>query len=218
MAGVAEDGRDREALDSVREILGTEHGIRLVWEPFHDYDPKIGSISIVLPGTKENGSVFTHPNPWVMCAETVIGRGGNAVDYFHRINPAAKNDRLDVYKVEPYVFTQWTGLPPFKHVGRGANPWLTGSAAWMMLASSQYIMGLKPEYDGLRIDPCVPAGWTAFEMTRVFRGATFNIHVSNPDGVEKGVASVTLDGKAVHGNLIPVQPAGTEHDVEVVMG
>ncbi len=218
LSGVADGKRGVTALDSVWRLLGTEYGIRLHGRPFEDYDPEVGAISIVLPGTKENGSVFHHPNPWVICAEAALGRGEKAMELLRRISPATKNRIAETHQVEPYVFCQWTGLPPFKHVGRGANPWLTGTASWVMVAMSQYILGLKPDYAGLRIDPCVPKSWNEFEVTRVFRGATFHISVRNPKGVEKGVACVTLDGRALEGNLVPAQRKGTSHEVEVTMG
>ncbi|HUU43515.1 MAG TPA: glycosyl hydrolase family 65 protein [Planctomycetota bacterium] len=218
LGGVAEGERATQTLDSVHEHLGTEFGIRLVSPPFPEYDPKIGAISIVLPGTKENGSVFHHTNPWVICAETVLGRGEVAMDLFRRISPATKNRMAELHAVEPYVTCQWTGLPPWKHPGRGANPWLTGTAAWVSLAITQYILGMKPAYDGLRIDPCVPKSWTQFEIDRTFRGAKLHITVENPEGVEKGVKRLSVDGKGVAGNTIPVQPEGTEHAVEVLMG
>ena len=218
MSGVAEGERARQTLDSVNRVLGTEYGIRLVWKPFPDYDPNIGAISIILAGTKENGSVFHHTNPWVICAETVLGRGERAMDYFKRISPTTKNRIIDTHQVEPYVFCQWTGLDPFKHVGRGANPWITGTATWVMLALSQYILGIKPDWVGLRIDPCVPKGWKTFKVTRRFRGARYEISVENSNGVEKGVTSVTLDGKDIGGNVVPAQKEGTTHKVRVTMG
>ena len=218
LSGVAEDDRATRALDSVHDLLGTEFGIRLVWPPFPQYDPEVGAISIVLPGTKENGAVFHHTNPWVICAETVLGRGEKAMDLFKRISPATKNKIVETHQIEPYVYCQWTGLPPWKHPGRGGNPWLTGTATWSMLALSQYILGLKPTHSGLRIDPCVPKTWKKWEVKRKFRGATLNIHVKNPDGVQKGVVRVTVDGEEIDGNVVPVQPEGTVHEVEVLMG
>ena len=218
LSGVAEGDRATTTIDSVNEKLGTEFGIRLVWPPFHQYDPDIGAISIALPGTKENGSVFHHTNPWVICAETVLGRGANAMDLLKRISPVSKNKIVDTHWFEPYVYGQWTGLPPWKHPGRGGNPWLTGTAAWSMLAVTQYILGLKPAYEGLKIAPCVPKSWKNLEIRRKFRGATLHIRVKNPDAVEKGIVRVTVDGEEIEGNVIPVQPEGTTHEVEVLMG
>jgi cellobiose phosphorylase len=218
MSGVAEGDRAERTMASVNRLLATEYGIRLVWKPFSEYDPRIGSISIVLPGTKENGSVFHHPNPWVICAETVLGHGERAMDYFRRISPTTKNRIVETHQVEPYVFCQWTGLDPFKHVGRGANPWITGTAAWVMLSLSQYILGIRPDWTGLRIDPCVPKSWKKFRVTRLFRDARYEIAVENPKGVEKGVRSVTLDGRPLDGNVVPAQDAGTTHEVLVTMG
>ena len=218
MSGVAEGERGVKALDSVREHLCTAYGIALLREAFTEYDPTIGSISIVLPGIKENGSVFCHTNPWVIIAETVLGRGEQAMDYYKRIAYGTKSKIADIHGTEPYVYSQHIGLPPWYHPGRAGNPWLTGSATWSMLALSQWILGVRPVWGGLMIDPCVPKSWKKFRIDREYRGARFNIQVENSDGVEKGVKEVKIDGKALPNNIIPPQEKGSTHKVKVTMG
>lgn len=218
IGGVADNERGLKALDAVHQHLFTEYGIRLLNEPFPDYDPQIGSISIVLPGTKENGSVFCHTNPWVIVAECILGRGQRAYEYYKAIAYGSKNRIAGVHGAEPYVYSQHIYLPPHQPAGRAANPWLTGTAAWSMLALSQWILGIRPDWDGLRIDPCIPAEWKEFRVQRVFRGARYEVRVRNPHGLEKGVKSLRLDGKELAGNLLPPQPAGSSHRALAVMG
>ena len=218
MAGIGlDDGKARQALDSVAELLACEYGIVLNFPAYTKYYPEYGEISSYPPGYKENGGIFCHNNPWVIIGETVLGRGDRAFDYYRRIAPAWQ-DHIELRKLEPYVYTQMVAGKEAVTPGEAKNSWLTGTAAWNFNAIAEHILGIKPDFDGLRIDPCIPPDWKGYRVTRKFRGATFNIRISNPDGVSKGVHSVTVDGKALAGNLIASPEAGAVHDVDVVMG
>ncbi len=179
---------------------------------------EVGSAGIYPPGIKENGSVFHHAASWMIAAEAMTGRGDKAMEYFKRLCPAGKSRNAERHEVEPYVMCQFVSQPPFHIVGRGRNAWLTGSAAWMAIGALQHIIGCRAEFDGLRIDPCIPPGWKRFELTRVFRGVTYRIAVRNPDGVSKGVRQLIVDGKPVRGSVIPYHAGTTEVRVEVRMG
>ena len=216
MSGAAPQGRGLRAMDSVRELLGTPYGFRLVAPPFTRYAPEIGSIGVFAPGLKENGSIFSHTNPWVVIAECELGRGDKAGDALSRLSPAQKDKIQWIHCAEPYVLSQMITMPPNREVGRARNPWLTGSASWFYLAMSQHILGVKPEVAGLRIDPCVP-GWKKFSVSRVFRGARYSITVHNPKGAFKGVAGLSVDGKDLSGSLIPPAEPGKTVKVDVVM-
>lgn len=218
ISGVADGARAETAMASVHEHLLTDFGIAILKEAFPRYDPDIGSISIVLPGIKENGSVFCHCNPWVIVAETVLGHGDRAMEYYKLTSYTTVNRRADVHQADPYVYSQHICLPPHKHPGRAGNPWLTGSAGWFMQTMSHYILGIRPTYSGLRLDPCVPRAWKNWTVERTFRGARYRIRFENPAGVSKGVRRVTVDGKEIEGNVVSVFPAGTEHAVRVIMG
>lgn len=218
MSGVATGERAQKCMDSVQKHLGTKYGIVLVDPPFDGYRPEIGSITFYPPGAKENGAIFCHPNPWAMIAETVLGRGDRAFKYYYNIMPAAKNEIADLHKTEPYVYCQVISGKAHKDFGEGKNSWLTGSACWNFVAASQYIVGIRSDYKGLVVDPCIPHEWNGFEAKRKFRGDTYFITVRNPENVEKGIKSITLDGKKVEGKVVPPALDGKEHQVEVIMG
>jgi len=216
-SGVARGQRARTALDSARKYLGTPYGFRLCVPPYPDYDPTVGSISVFPPGMKENGSIFCHTNPWLVCAEAAIGRGRLAYDAFVRLSPYTKNRIQSYHCGEPYVVSQMITMPPNKQAGRARNAWLTGTASWFYVCMAEAILGVKPDYPGLRIDPCVP-GWKSFGIQREFRGTKYDIRVNNPQGIERGVRSVTINGKKIRGNLIPIMPPRRSVKVEVLMG
>ncbi|MBN1892340.1 MAG: glycosyl transferase [Clostridiales bacterium] len=219
MAGIGvEDGKALRALDSVRDILECEHGIVIQQPAYQTYHSNLGECSSYPPGYKENAGIFCHNNPWIMIAETVLGRGDRAFELYKKICPAFREEISDVHRMEPYVYSQMIAGKDAGRMGEAKNSWLTGTAAWNFVAISQAILGIKPEYDGLRVEPCIPSGWSEYKITRVFRGATYEISVRNPDGVQKGIRSVTVDGAAIEGNVLPVFEEGTKHDVEVVMG
>lgn len=219
MAGVGvEDGRARKALDSVKKYLDCEYGIVLNNPAYTRYHIEMGEITSYPEGYKENAGIFCHNNPWIMIGETKVGNGNNAFEYYKKIAPAYLEKISDLHKTEPYVYSQMiAGKDAFKP-GEAKNSWLTGTAAWNFYAISQYILGIQPEYDGLVVDPCIPASWKTYTITRKFRGAIYRITINNPKAVMKGVQSVVLNGKVVPGNKIPVQPIGSDNLVEVTLG
>ncbi|MFH1825863.1 MAG: glycosyl transferase [bacterium] len=219
MSGTAEKDQALKCMDSVHKYLWTKHGVMLMTPPYQKFIWKYGSICVYPPGLKENGAIFCHPNPWGMIAECILGRGDNAYQYYKAIQPAARNNDADTYKTEPYVYCQMIAGKPHKDFGEGKNSWLTGSACWNFIAASQWILGIRPDYQGLMIDPCIPKAWKGFQVKRVFRGATYYITVRNPENVSKGVKSVTMDNKRLPSNVIPPdRTPGNEHHVEVIMG
>ena len=210
--------RARQALDSVRRRLGTLYGHRLCWPPYPEYDPTVGTCTIFSPGIKENGAVFCHTNPWLVVAEAMLGRGERAYDVFRRVSPYTKDQIQAIHCAEPYAVNSLVYMPPNKEAGRARNPWLTGFASWLLACMQRSILGIRPDYAGLVIDPCVPR-WKQLRVRRLFRGTWYDIAVSNPDGVERGVRELRVDGRAVEGNLVPLPPAGKRSvKVEVVMG
>jgi len=219
LAGTANQEQTKKSLDSVRKMLWTKHGIMLMSPAYSDFIGKYGSICVYPPGLKENGGIFCHPNPWVMMAECIAGRGDIAYEYYKAIQPAAHNETVDLYKTEPYVYCQMIAGRDQQAFGEGKNSWLTGSACWNFIAASQWILGVRPDYKGLIIDPCIPKSWKGFQVKRVFRGSTYYITVRNPNGVSKGVKSITVDNKKIEGSQVSAdQYAGDEHHIEVVMG
>jgi cellobiose phosphorylase len=219
MAGIGkEDGMCEQALDSVKERLDTEHGIVLNNPAFTKYYIEYGEISSYPAGYKENAGIFCHNNPWIMIGETVLGRGDRAFEYYKKICPAYLEDISELHKTEPYVYAQMiAGKDSFKP-GEAKNSWLTGTASWNFYTISQFILGIQPQYDGLKIDPCIPKDWNGFDITRKFRGVTYNIKVVNEQHINKGVAKVTIDGKVLNSNLLPIFEKGAKVSVLVEMG
>jgi cellobiose phosphorylase len=218
MAGIGkEEGLVEKALDSVKERLDCEHGIVLNNPAYTKYHIEYGEISSYPEGYKENAGIFCHNNPWIMLGETVIGRGDQAWEYFKKICPSYLEDISELHKTEPYVYAQMiAGKDAFKP-GEAKNSWLTGTAAWNFYTISQYILGIRPDYNGLVIDPCIPSNWKHYKVSRKFRGATFNIEVVNPNGSSKGIKQITVDGKPIDGNLVPIMAAGN-YEVKAEMG
>jgi cellobiose phosphorylase len=219
MAGIGlEKGFCQKALESVRERLDCEFGIVLNNPAFTRYYIEYGEISSYPQGYKENAGVFCHNNPWIIIGETVAGNGDRAWEYYRKICPAYLEEKSDLHKTEPYVYSQMVaGKDAFKP-GEAKNSWLTGTASWNFYAITQYILGIRPDFDGLLIDPCIPAGWKKFRVTRKFRGDTYSIEVTNPAGKSKGVTSIKVDGKPSQSNIIPVSGDGKHHEVHVTMG
>jgi N,N'-diacetylchitobiose phosphorylase len=186
---------------------------------YTEHDPMVGAITCFPPGLKENGGIFCHAACWSVVVEGMLGRGDHAMKLYRSFLPAAKNDTADVYTMEPYVYSQFiTGKAHPHHFGRARNSWLTGTASWAFVAISQYILGVRADYDGLTVDPSIPAAWDGFEVTRVFRGATYNIKVTNPRHVCHGVRKMTANGKVVTGSTLPVAAAGQTVVVEIELG
>ena len=219
MAGMGiDDGRARRALDSVAEQLATEHGLLLVQPAYSGYRTNLGEISSYPPGYKENGSIFCHTNPWIVIAECMIGRGDRAWDYAQRINPSHREAITEIHECEPYVYAQMIAGRDADDHGKARNSWLTGTASWAYVAMTQWVLGIRPTFDGLVIDPCIPAGLQRFSVRRTYRGTRYEIRVSNPDGVCRGVASMHADGVPVEGACLPVFDDRRIHVVDVRMG
>jgi cellobiose phosphorylase len=215
MAGIGHgDDKARLALESVATRLATAHGIMLVQPAYTAYHVELGEISSYPPGYKENGSVFCHTNPWIMIAETLVGNGDRAFDYYLRINPSAREHLSEIHRCEPYVYAQMIAGKDAATAGEAKNSWLTGTAAWNMVALTQHILGIRTEHDGLRIDPRAPAAWRRFDVVRRFRGATYRIAIRNEQGVPGRVTSLVIDGTRIEGNLVPVAAGGATVAVE----
>lgn len=218
MAGIGlEDGFVDKALDSVKERMECEHGIVLNNPAYTTYHVEMGELSSYPEGYKENAGIFCHNNPWVIIGETVAGRGDDAWSHYTKILPSYVEEKHQtLHKVEPYVNCQMVAGKDAARPGEGKNSWLTGTAAWMWYTVSEFILGIKPSYDGLTIDPCLPTSAKEYEVCRKFRGAEYIIKVKNPKGVNKGVRSLLLDGQRMEGNTVPFSEG--RHTVEVVMG
>ena len=225
MSGLDKDVTAK-TLKAIDERLNTQHGLVLNNPAFTKYYVQYGEISTYPGGYKENAGIFTHNNAWIICAAAYAGEGDQAFKYYSEIAPAFTEETSDLHKTEPYVYGQMIGGKDAgsdigqtgKNFGQGKNSWLTGTAAWNMVAISQYILGIAADFDGLKIDPSIPSAWDGMKAKREFRGATYDINVTNPDHVCKGIKSVTVDGNAIEGNVLPAFGDGKTHTVEVVMG
>ncbi len=218
MAGIGlDDGRALKALASVNRHLACEYGIVLNNPAFTEYNLHLGEISSYPEGYKENAGVFCHNNPWVIISETMTGNGSRAFDYYSRITPSFLEDISDLHKTEPYVYSQMIAGKDAFRPGEAKNSWLTGTAAWCYLAVTQHILGIRPDYDGLLIDPCIPPEWGGFTVRRLFRGAVYNIEIINPEHKTRGVWEMTVDGEKVESFIVPLFPEGTEHNIKVTM-
>ena len=219
MAGVGlKDGKAEQALRSVHEKLETEHGIVLLQPAYKEYHLELGEVSSYPGGYKENAGIFCHNNPWIIAAETVVGHGDRAFDLYSRIAPAWREEISELHKMEPYVYSQMIAGKDAAHFGQAKNSWLTGTAAWNFYVISNYILGIKPDWDGLKIDPCIPHGWDGYSVSRRFRECVYEITINNPEHVCRGVRKMTVDGKEIDGNLIPALKDGGTHRVEVWLG
>ncbi len=219
LAGIGvKEGLAKKALDSVKEKLDTKYGVMILQPAYTRYHLELGEISSYPPGYKENAGIFCHNNPWVSIAETVIGRGDRAFEIYQKTCPAYCEEFSEIHRTEPYVYSQMVAGRDAKFHGEAKNSWLTGTAAWTFVNVSQYILGVYPTHNGLSIDPCVPKDFGDFELTRKFREGTYNIKVQNPDKVEKGIKSITVDGKAIDGCVIPYVKGKGTYDVIVTMG
>ncbi len=219
MGGVGlENGMAKKALDSVERYLATPYGIVLNQPPYSHYYLNLGEISSYPPGYKENAGIFCHNNPWISIAETMVGNGDKALDYYLRICPSTKEEIIDVYRCEPYCYAQMIAGSDAPTFGEAKNSWLTGTAAWSFVSISQGILGIKPDYKGLLIEPCIPKEWKKYKIIRLFRGVEYIITVENPEGVNQGVKSITINKKLVSGNLIPFNSKDKKVEVNVTLG
>ena len=219
MAGIGlDDGKAQKALDSVKKYLDCQYGIVLNNPAFTKYYLNMGEISTYPAGYKENAGIFCHNNPWIMIGETIVGNGDRAFEYYSKIAPSYLEDISDLHKTEPYTYSQMIAGKDAYKPGEAKNSWLTGTAAWNYYAVTQYILGIQPQYNGLKIDPCIPKKWDGFEISRKFRGADYNIKILNPDHISKGIKKLIVNGKEIPGNTIPISKTGKNNIVEAVMG
>ncbi len=217
LSDAASRERGLKAMDSVHKHLSSKYGIHLVWPTFSKPNDDIGYLTRVYRGIKENGAIFSHPNPWAMIAECKLGRGDLAMKLYNDLLPYNQNDMIEIREAEPYSYCQFIMGRDHTAYGRARHPWLTGSGGWAYTAATKWILGVRPTYDGLIIDPCVPKNWTEFELTRQWRGATYKMKIKNPCGVEKGVKSILLNGKLAP-TPIPPQAPQSVNEIVVTMG
>ena len=219
LAGIGvEEGLAKKALDSVKEKLDTKYGVMILQPAYTRYHLELGEITSYPPGYKENAGIFCHNNPWISIAETVIGRGDRAFEVYQKTCPAYVEDISEIHKTEPYVYSQMVAGADAYLPGEAKNSWLTGTAAWTFVNISQYILGIYPTHKGLSVNPCVPKDFGDFQITRKFREGTYDIKVVNPDKVEKGIKSITVDGASIEGCVIPYVKGKEHYDVVVTMG
>jgi len=209
------NGMATKALKSVEKYLATPNGIVLNHPPYSHYYLNLGEISSYPPGYKENSGIFCHNNPWISIAETILGNGDRAFDYYLRICPSTKEDIIETYRCEPYCYSQMIAGRDAPTFGEAKNSWLTGTAAWTFVNISQAILGIKPDYEGLMIDPCLPKNWTGYKAERVFRGARYKIKVKKQKGICKGKQKIILDKKELKSNIVPIFKDNKTHLVEV---
>ena len=216
LSGAADVEKGKRAMDSVDKYLFTPYGILLNAPSYTVPDDDIGFVTRVYPGLKENGSIFSHPNPWAWAAECVLGRGDRAMKFYNALCPYYQNNMIEIRQSEPYSYCQFVVGTDHTAFGRARHPFMTGSGGWAYFSATRYMLGIRPDFEHLTIDPCIPADWKEFSAVRRWRGAEYDIHVENPDGVMKGVQELYVDGEKVE--RIPVMAQGSRHDVRVVMG
>ncbi len=218
MAGIGVDEKLAEkALDSVKERLDTKYGIVLLQPAYQRYHVNLGEISSYPPGYKENAGIFCHNNPWISIAETVIGRGNRAFEIYKKTCPAYTEEISEIHRAEPYAYAQMVAGKDAKNFGEAKNSWLTGTAAWTFTDVSQHILGIRPDFDGLIVDPCIPDTIQSMTIHRTFRGAEYIIKVENPDHHQKGIRHLSVDGKEISGNLIPIENGKTVYNITATM-
>ncbi len=218
LSGAADRAHGLKAMDAVDRYLYTPYGLVLCAPPYTEPDDEIGFITRVYPGIKENGAVFSHSNPWAWAAEAKLGRGSRAMKFYDALCPYNQNDRIEVRQSEPYSYCQFVIGKGHTAEGRARHPFMTGSAGWGYFAATRYILGIQPGFDRLTIDPCVPRDWKEFQILRKWRNAEYHITIQNPNGVEKGIVSLSLNGETLPDNTIPCQPAGSINRIIAVMG
>lgn len=216
LSGASDYERGIKAMDSVHKYLATKYGIMLNAPSYTVPDDDIGFVTRVYPGVKENGSIFSHPNPWAWAAECVLGRGDRAMEYYNSLCPYNQNDMIEIRESEPYSYCQFIMGKDHTAFGRARHPFMTGSGGWSYFSATRYMLGIRPDFDKLEISPCIPADWKQFSAVRKWRGATYNITVLNPDAVMKGVKEIKVNGEIVP--EIKVLPEGTVNEIEVVLG
>ncbi len=218
LSGFATDKRSKKALQSAHKMMNTKYGLVLMYPSYDGFDWRKGGVTTYPPGAKENGGIFVHANPWMMIAQAKMKNSKLAYQYYRQVLPSTRNNIADIYEVEPYVYCQNILGKEHPQFGLARNSWLSGSAAWNFVAASNWILGIRADYAGLTIDPCIPKDWKGFTAQRIFRGATYIIDVKNPKKKSHGVKSIVVDGETIKGNIIPVFDDKGEHLVEVTLG
>jgi N,N'-diacetylchitobiose phosphorylase len=222
LSGAVSHDHGIAAMDAVDQYLYTPYGLKLCAPAFSEPDDEVGFVTRVYKGLKENAAIFSHPNPWAWAAEAVLGRGNRAMKFYDALCPYNQNDKIEVRKAEPYMYCQFIVGPDHSAFGRAHHPFMTGSAGWSYFAATRFMLGIRPDFDSLIVDPCIPAEWPSFTVRRVWRNAVYNITVENPNKVSKGVKECKLNGQSAKcgkaGAEIPVQGKGSENQVTVIMG
>jgi cellobiose phosphorylase len=215
---IASEERGIQCMNSVKQYLDTEYGLLLLAPAYSRYTPEVGGISVYVPGLKENASIWSHANAWAILAECMLGRGDQAYEYYSKLAPPTKNRMAEIHGAEPYVYAQTIAGRDHPDFGWARQSWLTGTAAWMMKVATTWILGIRPQYHGLLVDPCIPKDWANFTVTRHFRDAVYEISVDNPSHVSKGIEKVVVDGEKLDSNLLPIFADGKKHIVKITMG
>ena len=216
LSGAAEGEKADAALAAIDKYLYTPYGLLLNTPSYTVPDDDIGFVTRVYPGVKENGAIFSHPNPWAWAAACMRGRGDLAMKFYDALCPYHQNNRIEMRESEPYSYCQFIMGRDHSAYGRARHPFMTGSGGWSYFSATRFMLGIRPDYDSLTVDPCIPADWKEFQAVRLWRGAEYEIRVSNPDGVMKGVKEIRVGGVTVE-KIMPME-AGSRHVVEVVMG
>ena len=216
-SGHLTEKRGAMLMDVVNKRLSTEYGLMICDPPVEKTDPRVIKAVLFNKGMKENGSIFCHTQGWAIIAETMLGRGNHAYEYYRKFMPSAYNTKAEVRQIEPYVYCQFTNSKYSPRYGASRLPWLSGSASWAYYTATQYILGIQPDYRGLKIDPCMPSDWKEIKISRKFRKKDFTIVIRNKDGRQKGVKNITVNGEEIEGNLIPFETMKEKNEVVVVM-
>jgi N,N'-diacetylchitobiose phosphorylase len=218
MSGHTSMQQSEKLLDIVNKRLSTDYGLMINDPPIEKTDPNVIKSRLFNKGMKENASIFQHTQSWVVIAETLVGNGNRAYEYFRKFMPSAYNTKAEVRQTEPYVYAQFTCSKYNPRYGSSRLPWLSGTASWAYYTAAQFILGIQPEYYGLRIDPCIPSDWKEIKISRTFRQYIFNILIKNENNVQKGVKKILINNKEVDGNLIPTECMNDVNEVIVLMG
>jgi N,N'-diacetylchitobiose phosphorylase len=218
ISGAASQEQAQSAMDAVEKHLECDYGLALFAPAFGKLGPNpIYEGGLFNPGQKENASIFNHTQPWAVIADCILGNGNRAYKHYHAFMPSRFNDIAEIRQLEPYVHCQGTNSQFSPRCGSGGLPWLTGTVSWSYFAATQYILGIRPVYEGICIDPCIPANWQGFSVRRVFRGNILNIKVENPQGVQKGVKQIMLNGQEIEGNIIPANKLQKQNEIKVLL-